>query len=71
MSDFHPKRTFCLGLPMREIRNIVILTGSGISAGSGLSSFRTVSGVKHWDTGDGHLDHRVERLASPALDSYA
>ena len=40
-----------------EARNIVILTGAGISAESGLNTFRAVDGL--WE------DHRVEDVATP------
>ena len=39
---------------MRDIRNIVILTGAGISAESGLATFRGPDGL--WE------GHRVESL---------
>src|SRR5688500_16477009 len=42
---------------MDGIRNIVILTGAGISAESGLRTFRAEDGL--WE------DHRVEDVASP------
>ncbi len=42
---------------MREIRNIVILTGAGISAESGLATFRGADGL--WE------GHRVEDVATP------
>ncbi len=42
---------------MRSIRNIVILTGAGISAESGLQTFRAADGL--WE------DHRVEDVATP------
>jgi len=42
---------------MDAIRNIVILTGAGISAESGLRTFRADDGL--WE------DHRVEDVASP------
>ena len=42
---------------MEGIRNIVILTGAGISAESGLRTFRADDGL--WE------DHRVEDVASP------
>ena len=42
---------------MREARSVFVLTGSGISAESGLPTFRGVGGL--WRT------HRVEQLASP------
>lgn len=44
-------------VPMDGIRNIVILTGAGISAESGLRTFRASDGL--WE------DHRVEDVASP------
>jgi NAD-dependent deacetylase len=40
---------------MREIRNIVILTGAGVSAESGLATFRGPEGL--WE------GHRVEGLS--------
>jgi NAD-dependent deacetylase len=43
---------------MREIRNIVVLTGAGISAESGLATFRGPDGL--WE------GHRVEDVATPA-----
>lgn len=42
---------------MENIRNIVILTGAGISAESGLRTFRAEDGL--WE------DHRVEDVATP------
>ena len=42
---------------MRDIRNIVILTGAGISAESGLQTFRAADGL--WE------GHRVEDVATP------
>ena len=42
---------------MREIRNIVVLTGAGISAESGLATFRGSDGL--WE------GHRVEDVATP------
>jgi NAD-dependent deacetylase len=42
---------------MSDIRNIVILTGAGISAESGLRTFRAEDGL--WE------DHRVEDVATP------
>ncbi|HEV7658517.1 MAG TPA: NAD-dependent deacylase [Allosphingosinicella sp.] len=42
---------------MRDIRNIVILTGAGISAESGLATFRGPDGL--WE------GHRVEDVATP------
>src|SRR6201999_1849303 len=46
---------------MREITNIVILTGAGISAESGLATFRGPDGL--WE------GHRVEDVATP--EAYA
>jgi NAD-dependent deacetylase len=43
--------------PMREIRNIVILTGAGVSAESGIGTFRDKGGL--WEK------HRVEDVATP------
>jgi NAD-dependent deacetylase len=42
---------------MQQIRNIVILTGAGISAESGLQTFRAADGL--WE------GHRVEDVATP------
>src|SRR5690606_5082341 len=42
---------------MDDIRNIVILTGAGISAESGLKTFRAEDGL--WE------NHRVEDVATP------
>src|SRR3982751_2114611 len=42
---------------MREIQNVVILTGAGISAESGLATFRGPDGL--WE------GHRVEDVATP------
>lgn len=43
---------------MDDIRNIVVLTGAGISAESGLRTFRAADGM--WE------DHPVEEVATPA-----
>ena len=43
--------------PMGEFRNIVVLTGAGISAESGLKTFRAEDGL--WE------EHRVEDVATP------
>jgi NAD-dependent deacetylase len=42
---------------MRNIRNIVVLTGAGISAESGINTFRAVDGL--WE------QHRIEDVATP------
>ena len=42
---------------MAAFRNIVVLTGAGISAESGLRTFRAADGL--WE------DHRVEDVATP------
>ena len=42
---------------MKEIRNIVVLTGAGISAESGIDTFRDAGGL--WE------QHRVEDVATP------
>ncbi len=42
---------------MAAIRNIVILTGAGVSAESGIATFRAADGL--WE------DHRVEDVATP------
>jgi NAD-dependent deacetylase len=42
---------------MRPIRNIVILTGAGVSAESGIDTFRSAGGL--WE------QHRVEDVATP------
>jgi NAD-dependent deacetylase len=43
--------------PMAGVRNIVILTGAGISAESGIATFRASDGL--WE------DHRVDDVATP------
>src|SRR3546814_19402263 len=47
----------CLMTPMDDIRNIVILTGAGISAESGLATFRGPDGL--WE------GHRVAAVCTP------
>ncbi len=42
---------------MNSIRNIVILTGAGVSAESGIDTFRSAGG--HWER------HRIEDVATP------
>lgn len=48
---------------MQHIRNIVILTGSGISAESGIPTFRTTASGMMWDTGQ--TLHPIEDVATP------
>ena len=48
---------------MREVRNIILLTGAGISAESGLPTFRTTASGTFWDTGN--TLHPVEDVATP------
>ncbi len=43
--------------PMTDIRNIVVLTGAGISAESGIDTFRSDGGL--WE------QHRIEDVATP------
>jgi NAD-dependent deacetylase len=47
----------CFMGDMSEIRNIVILTGAGVSAESGIDTFRSAGGL--WE------QHRVEDVATP------
>jgi NAD-dependent deacetylase len=51
-----------------DIRNIVVLTGAGISAESGIPTFRTNGTVSYWeyDDADGvRKKHRVEDVCTP------
>lgn len=48
---------FATVTPVNEARNIVILTGAGVSAESGLATFRAADGL--WE------GHRVEDVATP------
>ena len=53
---------------MRDgIRNIVILTGAGVSAESGLPTFRTHGETTYWEYDEGGVrkKHRVEDVATP------
>lgn len=49
---------------MRDIRSIVILTGAGISAESGLPTFRTIGGENYWEIEDRSV-LRVEDVCTP------
>jgi NAD-dependent deacetylase len=52
----------------RTIRNIVILTGAGVSAESGVPTFRTHGQVSYWEyhDADGALNRRpVEEICTP------
>lgn len=53
---------------MRDLENIVVLTGAGISAESGIPTFRTHGAVSYWeyDDADGvRKKHRVEDVCTP------
>jgi NAD-dependent deacetylase len=53
---------------MRDLKNIVVLTGAGISAESGIPTFRTHGAVSYWeyDDADGvRKKHRVEDVCTP------
>jgi len=53
---------------MRGICNIVILTGAGLSAESGIPTFRTRGAVSYWETrgADGAPQfHRIEDVCTP------
>ena len=53
---------------MLGIHNIVILTGAGISAESGIATFRTKGAVSYWETADENgvpILHRVEDVCTP------
>jgi NAD-dependent deacetylase len=54
---FDKLRVVGIGEGMSKIRNIVILTGAGISAESGIDTFRSEGGL--WEK------HRVEDVATP------
>ncbi|MBJ6123406.1 NAD-dependent deacylase [Sphingomonas mollis] len=53
---------------MTDIRNIVVLTGAGVSAKSGIPTFRTHGAVSYWeyDNPEGvRQRHRVEDVCTP------
>ncbi len=53
---------------MTEIRNIVLLTGAGVSAESGVPTFRTKGGTTYWEVYEDDLVpkyHRVEDVCTP------
>jgi len=53
---------------MNTIRNIVVLTGAGISAESGIPTFRTHGAVSYWEYDDPEgvrKKHRVEDVCTP------
>lgn len=52
----------------KDVRNIVILTGAGLSAESGIPTFRTKGAVSYWETVDSAgvpVLHRVEDICTP------
>jgi len=52
----------------RDIQNIVILTGAGVSAESGVPTFRSLSGSTYWEVTGSDGDpvfHRVEDICTP------
>jgi NAD-dependent deacetylase len=55
--SFDKLRTGGPGEIVKDIRNIVVLTGAGISAESGIDTFRSEGGI--WE------QHRVEDVATP------
>ncbi|MES2420832.1 MAG: NAD-dependent deacylase [Pseudomonadota bacterium] len=53
---------------MRDIQNIVILTGAGVSAESGVPTFRSKNGTTYWDAYENDLvpkSYRVEDVCTP------
>jgi len=53
---------------VRDIQNIVILTGAGVSAESGVPTFRTKNGSTYWEVRDSAgvpKYHRVEEICTP------
>lgn len=56
------------GDAMKGIQNIVILTGAGLSAESGIPTFRTKGAVSYWESTDSTgvpIFHRVEDVCTP------
>jgi len=54
---------------MRDLGNIVVLTGAGISAESGIPTFRTHGAVSYWEYDDPNgvrKRHRVDDICTPA-----
>lgn len=59
---------------MRDIRNIAVLTGAGISAESGIPTFRTHGAVSYWEYDDENCvrkGHRVAKESTPVNDYSA
>ncbi|RDE07049.1 NAD-dependent deacylase [Sphingomonas aracearum] len=53
---------------MTDMHNIVVLTGAGVSAESGIPTFRTHGAVSYWEYGDEdgvRKRHRVEDVCTP------
>ncbi len=53
---------------MGDIRNIVILTGAGVSAESGIPTFRSTAGVTYWEVYEDDLaprHYRIEDVCTP------
>ena len=52
----------------RDIRNIVVLTGAGVSAESGVPTFRSLNGSTYWEVAgcDGAPQyHSIEAICTP------
>jgi NAD-dependent deacetylase len=51
-----------------DIQNIVVLTGAGVSAESGIPTFRSISGSTYWEIRDSDgvpKYHRIEDICTP------